>query len=72
MLRKPLADGRQAVSFTNVRRRRRTRTLSLASLGARRATVTDVWTGEELGSLDELDVDLPRHASRMFLLGPRP
>jgi alpha-galactosidase len=70
---KPLVDGGVAVSFTNVTRLRRRATARLADHGlAGPVEVVDAWTGEALGDRRVLEVDLPRHASAMFVCRPIP
>ncbi|MBX3284614.1 MAG: alpha-galactosidase [Actinobacteria bacterium] len=71
VMRKPLASGGAAISFSNVSPFRARRRLSLASLGlAGRPDVRDAWARESLGPLDHLEVDLARHESRVFVVAP--
>ncbi len=76
VLRKPLAGGRQAISFSNTggaisniggRKTRRKLRLSSIGLTAPVAT-TDAWTMESLGALETIDVSLDAHETRVFLL----
>ena len=71
ILRKPLASGATALSFSNVSRRRARVRFSLASLGlAGRPDVRNPWARESLGPLDHLALDLARHESRVFVVAP--
>jgi alpha-galactosidase len=71
VLRKPLADGRQAISFSNMGRTRRSPSLALASIGLTGARpVTDAWTMSTLGNLDTIEVSLRPYETRVFLVGP--
>ena len=74
VLRKPLASGATALSFSNVSPLRARRRFSLASLGlAGRPDVRDPWARESLGPLDHLSIDLARHESRVFVVAaPEP
>lgn len=71
ILRKPLASGATAISFSNVSPLRARLRFSLASLGlAGRPDVRDPWARDSLGHLDHLTLDLARHESRVFVVAP--
>ncbi len=71
VIAKPLADGGVAVSLTNLGRRRRSVSVSLADLGAAPGLeVTDAWTGAELGPVATVGADLAPHGSAAFVARP--
>jgi alpha-galactosidase len=71
VLAKPLADGRLALSVTNLARRTRTVDLDLAALGlARSAEVLDAWSMAELGHLTSITARLPAHGSAVYVCRP--